>query len=76
MALAENPQRTQETATLESIVDDQGGGMSYCGSCDTQIDLQELFDTPPSEPLRCPNPKCDKILVFTDPWISPGGSDF
>ncbi|MGA3291840.1 MAG: hypothetical protein ABSC49_01695 [Candidatus Microgenomates bacterium] len=65
-------QETTQPAELRTIIDDQGGGMSYCSSCNTKIDLGEME----TMPKRCPNPECDKPLIYV-PWTRPaGGSDF
>jgi predicted RNA-binding Zn-ribbon protein involved in translation (DUF1610 family) len=62
--------KLSDSAELRTIIDDQGGGMSYCSACDTEIKLSEL------KGMICPNPKCGKLLIWTDPYINRGGSDF
>jgi len=59
-----------EYATLETAIHDQGGGWSYCSSCRTNIDLEKL------KAMRCPNPKCNKPLIWGETHLNSGGSDF
>jgi hypothetical protein len=64
--------QTPEHATIESIIDDQGGGMSYCSACDTKINLDNILET-----MICPNPKCAMPLKFAkEPYINRGGQDY
>jgi hypothetical protein len=59
-----------EYAKLETAIHDQGGGWSYCNSCRTNIDLEKL------KMMHCPNPKCNKPLIWGETHLNSGGSDF
>lgn len=57
-----------ETATIDSIVTDQGNGGSYCSGCDAPIDLDK------DDLEKCKH--CGRKLVWGEVSVNEGGSDF
>lgn len=85
------PVETEETAYIESVVTDMGNGASWCGTCGTEVNIDEHLriltkeldkilhgkKLEPRESFRCKNPDCNRILIDGGPPIVPnGGSDF
>lgn len=87
----ERKKEVEEYAKLESIVDDQGGGMSYCGSCHTTLEIQSIFIQKNDEKDQiyliykdgnwvkiedAACTECHKKFEWTKPYVESGGSDF